>query len=145
VHVYQTRNRSGAFPLSLVDYFDYRQHSKSFAELAAHYPSAPLHVVVDGEPATVTGSVVTASYFRVLGLKPALGRFFGDTEDDVRDRDAVVVISHSFWRNRFEAHPEVVGRIIAINGMLAVVALAASGIPARRAMRVDPALTLRQE
>jgi putative ABC transport system permease protein len=116
VHVYQTRDGSGFFPLSLTDYFYFREHARSFADLAAQYPTSPLHVVVKGQPIAITGSVVTASYFSVLALQPALGRFFLDAEDQVRDRDAVVVVSHEFWQQKLEGSPEVLGQTIAING-----------------------------
>jgi predicted permease len=116
VHVYQTRNGSGFFPLSLTDYVYYRQHARSFAGLAAHYPTSPLHVIVKGQPIAITGSVVTASYFSVLGLQPALGRFFLDGEDQVRDRDAVVVVSHDFWQQKLDGSLAVLGQTIAING-----------------------------
>ncbi len=116
VHVYETRNGGGAFPLSIADYFDYRRNARSFENMAAHYPTAPLHVVVNGEPATITGSVVTASYFDVLGLRPSLGRFFLEEEDRVHDRDAVVVISHAFWQQRLEGRSDVLGQTIGING-----------------------------
>lgn len=131
VHVYQTRDRSGAFPLSMADYFDYRQNARSFEEIGAHYPTAPLHVVVDGEPVAINGSVVTASYFRVLNLRPALGRFFLETEDEARDRDAVVVVSHSFWQQRLEGSPQALGRTISVNGrMFAIVGVAPPGFGA---------------
>ena len=116
VHVYQTRNGSGFFPLSLTDYVYYRQHARSFAGLAAQYPTAPLHVIVKGQAIAITGSVVTASYFSVLGLQPALGRFFLDTEDQVRDRDAVVVVSHDFWQQKLDGSLAVLGQTITING-----------------------------
>ncbi|HSC29170.1 MAG TPA: ABC transporter permease [Vicinamibacterales bacterium] len=128
VHVHQTRNGAGAFPLSLTDYFHFRNHARSFTESAAHYPSAPLHVVIDGEPLAVTGSVVTAGYFRLLGLRPALGRFFLETEDRVRDRDAVVVVSHAFWQHRLDGSPAVLDRSILINGRsFSVVGVAPAG------------------
>jgi putative ABC transport system permease protein len=116
VHVYQTRNRSGAFPLSLTDYRYYRQNAASFAELAAHYSTSPLHVMVGRDPIAVTGSVVTANYFRVLELQPALGRFFLDADDDVPDRDAVAIVSHAFWQQHMEESAQALGQSIAING-----------------------------
>jgi putative ABC transport system permease protein len=118
VHVYQTRadRPDDYFPLSLVDYRYYREQAASFEELAAHYPTAPLHLVAGDATEAITGSVVTASYFRLLRLTPAAGRFFLDEEDSVPDRDAVVVISHAFWQRRFGADPQVIGSTIAVNG-----------------------------
>lgn len=129
VHGYQTRpDAADPAPMSLSDYFYYREHAKSFQELAAHYPSSPMHVLVDGEPVSITGSVVTASYFRVLRLIPHLGRFFGPDEDAVRDREAVAVISHRFWQGQLGGDPAVIGRSISINGRpFAVIGVAPPG------------------
>ena len=114
VHVYQTRPNlpRDPFPTSLPDYFDYRDQSNSFDALAAHYPSSPMHVIVDGEPQSLTGSVVTANYFDVLQLTPAAGRFFRADEDQVRDRDAVAVIGLRFWQRRMGGSPDAIGRQI---------------------------------
>src|SRR5262245_8589230 len=54
--------------LSMVDYYHYRDNSKSFDELAAHYPYSPQHVIASGQPFSITGSVVTANYFTLLGI-----------------------------------------------------------------------------
>jgi predicted permease len=118
VHVYQTRpGRPGDhFPLSHMDYLYYREHSRAFQELAAHYPTAPLHLLVREIPEAIGGSVVTAAYFRVLGLSPAAGRFFLDEEDRVPGRDAVAVISHGLWQRRFGGNPQAVGSTISLNG-----------------------------
>ena len=118
VHVYQTRADRPAdyFPLSLVDYRYYREQAESFEELAAHYPTAPLHLIARDATEAITGSVVTANYFRLLGLSPAAGRFFTDDEDRVPGRDPLVVISHAFWLRRFGADPRAVGSTISLNG-----------------------------
>jgi predicted permease len=117
VHVSETRvGRTELFPLSLPDFAYYRARSRAFAELAAHYPSAPLHLVVGETPRAVVGSVVTASYFRVLGIRPALGRLFVAGEDSLRTRDPVVVIGYRLWQQAFGGAPDAIGRRVAING-----------------------------
>ena len=116
VHVYEQRQNGEPGQTSLTDYFYYRAHSPAFDELAAHYPSSPMHIVIGNDPISVTGSVVTASYFSVLGISPHLGRFFTADEDTVRDRDAVAVVGYSFWMNALGADPQVLGRSIEVNG-----------------------------
>ena len=59
---------------------------------------------------------VSASYFSLLGVSPALGRVFGADEDDVAKPVAVVVLSDGLWRRRFGADPQVVGQPITLNG-----------------------------
>ena len=126
-----------AFGLSHPDYLYFRDHSRSFESLAAHYPTSPLHVSrVDGG-FEVLGSVVTASYFEVLRLRPSLGRFFTSDEDRVPDRNAVAVLGHDLWRRRFGGDPAILDTIVRINGTdFTVVGIAPEGF--RGILRENP-------
>ena len=116
VHIAERHRQPGTFPLSLGEYPNYRDHASSFEAIAAHYSASPMHVLIDGTPEAVTGAVTTASYFDVLQLRPAIGRFFTADEDSARDRDALVVLSHSLWQRRFGGDANVLGRGLTING-----------------------------
>ena len=118
VHVYERRDQPGTFPLSFADYPIYRQQAGSFAAMAAHYPSSPMHVLIDGVAESLTGAVATASYFDVLQLRPSIGRFYTTAEDTVRGRDAVAVISHGVWQRRFGGDLGVLGRSMTVNGRI---------------------------
>ena len=61
------------------------------------------------------GAVVSADYFPMLGIRPALGRFFSADEDAVPDRDAVAVIGYGLWESRFGGDSSVIGEHIVIN------------------------------
>jgi predicted permease len=101
---------------SVPDYQYFRDRARSFAGLAAHYATSPMHVSLPEGGFGVTGSVVTASYFSVLRLQPAFGRFFTAEEDRVPGRDAVAILSHDLWRSRFGADPRILGATVRING-----------------------------
>ena len=117
VHVYQTRRGSdGHYPLSFPEYLHYRARATAFSELAAHYPTAPLHAVIDGEPRAMSGAVVTWNYFTLLDIQPAIGRFFTASEDMVPGRDAVAVIGHRFWQDHFGGAADIVGKTLQLNG-----------------------------
>jgi predicted permease len=118
VHVSERREGPGAFPLSLAEYPSYREAARSFEALAAHYSTAPLHASIAGSPEALTGAVVTASYFEVLQIRPALGRFFTAEEDRVRDRDAVAVISYGSWQRHFGGGADAIGSTIRLNDRL---------------------------
>ena len=66
------------------------------------------------------GRFVTANYFRVLGLQPALGRDFGD-DDDAVGAAPVVMLSHAFWQARMGGAADAVGRTVRINDIAALV------------------------
>lgn len=77
----------------------------------------------NGAPAHV--SLISGSYFSVLGVTPILGRAFGPEVDTLRDANPVAVISYAFWRDRFGGAGDVIGRRIRIlNTSYAVVGVA---------------------
>jgi hypothetical protein len=59
--------------------------------------------------------LVSANYFGMLGVKPALGRTFLPEEDENPGGHAVVVLSHHLWQTKFGADPQIVGRQILLN------------------------------
>jgi predicted permease len=123
-----SRPSTFAFPLSYPDYLFFRDHARTFAELAAHYATSPMHVRTPDGGLSIGGSVVTANYFSVLQLRPALGRFFTDDEDRVPGRSPVAVLSHDLWRSRFGGDAQILGSTIHINGTaFTVVGIAPAG------------------
>ncbi len=68
----------------------------------------------DEAPAVAMMEVVSSSYLRTLGVRPAIGRDFGVDEDQVGALP-VAVISPHVWRTRFGADPHVAGRTVELN------------------------------
>ena len=66
-----------------------------------------------GAPAQI--SLVSGSYFSVLGVDPILGRAFNTDVDNLRDANPVAVISYAFWQDRFGGARDVLGRKISIH------------------------------
>lgn len=86
-------------------------------------------VVFEGtdEAVRVASAQVSEGFVGLLGLRPAIGRFF-DREEH-RDPAPVVVLSHSFWRRAFGSDPAVVGREVRVDGKaLTVIGVAAPRI-----------------
>lgn len=78
-----------------------------FTGLAAFYPaSTTIHT--EGGPERIFTAAVTPAFFPVLGVPPALGRWF-TAEEAVVGGAGVVVLSHGFWQASFGARPGVVG------------------------------------
>jgi predicted permease len=118
VKVYDQRNdgRQSELSFAYAEYAYIHDHSTAFEALAAHYSTAPLNVVADGDAQEVQGAVVSANYFPMLGVQPYLGRFFLADEDAVPDRNAVAVISFDYWQRRFAGDAAIVGKPVRING-----------------------------
>ena len=103
--------------VSYPDYVALRDRTKVLSSLAAHYSTAPLFITLNGNAREVNGAVVTANFFPLLRLQPALGRFFDESEEAVPDRDRVAVISYSFWRAWFGSSSDALGASLRINGV----------------------------
>jgi predicted permease len=81
-----------------------------------------------GQTLSGQGLLVSGSYFDVLGLKPALGRLIGPGDDRAVGESPVVVLSHSYWRTRFDSNPAVINETMIINGQtMTVIGVAPQG------------------
>jgi len=118
VFVDQTRpdRPPSSYGMAYPDYLYYRDRTTTFAGLAAHYATSPLHVSRKEGGFSTLGSVVTANYFDVLGAHPSLGRFFTSEEDAVPGRNPVAVLGHDLWQRQFGGDRAILGGIVRING-----------------------------
>jgi predicted permease len=115
VGVYESREGNGYYPLSFADYVDHRDAATVFLGLAAHYPTAPLNLEAGDDSYEINGSVVSANYFSLLGVKPARGRFFLEEEDATPGANPVAVVSHRLWQSRLEGRADAVGSVLKLN------------------------------
>src|SRR5687768_8021264 len=60
------------------------------------------------------GTAVSGDLFDAMSMRPTLGRFFLAGEDRVPGRDAVIVLDHRTWTERFNADPGVLGRRVRV-------------------------------
>jgi predicted permease len=120
VRIYRTGPQSDHWPHAVANFLDLKAQSHAFAGMAG-YVNSSTNYTAPGQPAERLSSMsVTADFFSVLGIPPALGRTF--TADEVRpNAPVVVVLSHEFWQSRFAADPTIVGRTLRIDGTTAIV------------------------
>jgi predicted permease len=117
----------GFLPLSHPNFEDLRERAASLDTLYACSPW-PMSLGGDPEPERVTGMLVSASYFDVLGVRPVLGRSFRPEEDVGEGAHPVLVLAHHLWQGRFGGDPSVVGRAVRLNGRdFTVVGVAPAG------------------
>jgi len=100
--------------LSFPDYLYYRDHSDVLSGLAA-YGRVHADVQFGDQTENLGGEIVSANYFSVLGVQPALGRSFLPEEDQHPDARPSVILSYSLWRNGFGGDPEAIGRQVIMN------------------------------
>ncbi len=94
---------------------DLEKMQESFTSIGAHRPFWPSLATGD-ETLIGNGTLVSGSYFHMLGVRPALGRLLGPEDDRAVGGHPVVVLSHRFWASRMGADPSVLNRTINING-----------------------------
>jgi putative ABC transport system permease protein len=90
-----------------------QQRSRTFQALAVFKPWQPT-LVGAREPERLDGQSVSATFFEVLGVPPALGHDF-QASDDRMDAPKVVILSDGLWRRRFGGDRGIIGRSITLN------------------------------
>jgi putative ABC transport system permease protein len=91
-----------------------QQNARSFEQVAAFSPGWGYSLVGVGEPMQVNVARTSTNFFRTLGVAPAAGREFLDSES-AQGQAFVVVLSHDLWIERFGGDPQAVGRVVSMN------------------------------
>jgi predicted permease len=90
------------------------QRNDSFSNIAA-IDDGSFNINFGATPERVLATVVTPSFFPLLGVNAQLGRVFRP-EEGLRGNDHVVLLTDGLWRSRFGADPSIVGRKLIMNG-----------------------------
>jgi len=118
------RRSSGNDWVSYPYYRYLRDGVRPVADVAA-WAMMPLTITTSEESVAAQGTIATGNFFSVLGVRPALGRFFTPDEDGAPGEHPVVVISHGFWTSRFAGDSSVIGRTVRVSGhVLTIVGVA---------------------
>jgi putative ABC transport system permease protein len=113
VRVYNVR-KNGRMPLSALDFTDFRAQARSLSHMAA-YTDFDVNLTGGAEPERLRANAVSASFWSVLGIDPALGRPFAPNEDQ-SSAAPVAIISDALWHRRFGGERAVIGRTILLDG-----------------------------
>lgn len=98
---------------SYPDFLDWRAQARSFEALEATYYLF-FTMTGQGSPQVVKADGISASGFKVFGVKTVLGRDFTET-DDQPGANRVVVLSHAFWQRQFGGDPTILGKTLAFD------------------------------
>jgi predicted permease len=99
---------------SYPDYKDWRDQNRAFSGLLAQ-SLVPVNLRMRDQNVIVSGALVSANYFSVLGVKPFNGRLFQATDDDTAGSHPEVVLGHGLWVREFGSDAEIIGRTIHVN------------------------------
>jgi len=116
VRVWETSSRRNIpfFAASILNFLDWRQRATTI-ELAA-FGASTFNLSHAGEPQRVAAATVSPSFFSVLAVSPLYGRAFHPDEEQP-GKHRVAILSENYWRNRFGADPNLIGRGISLSGV----------------------------
>jgi putative ABC transport system permease protein len=96
-------------------YLDLVQNVHTVSDIAAHYETERVFGLGEGARQERT-SMVTASFWPLIGVRPVLGRFFDDAEDRLPRGTPVAVLGYGYWQSQFGGRRDVLGRTLRIGG-----------------------------
>ena len=101
--------------ISTLNFLDWKNQNTVFENMAAQrFESMTLSGA--SEPVQLRASRVSAPFFQIFGVTPALGRAFAPGEDQA-GKGQVVILSHRLWETRFGAGRNILGRKLILNGL----------------------------
>src|SRR5215467_12994772 len=109
-------------------------------EHIAGWTDVGFNVAVGNAAEHVRGTPVSADYFRVLGVHPAVGREFLP-EEDQGEGQRVAILSHALWRRRFAGELSAIGRRVLLSGEdYTVIGVMPAGFDPRGYSDINPGL-----
>ncbi len=116
VFVGETRGDGRGGNTGYLSFLDLRTRARSVSHLVAATQSTATFTE-DGQDAERLNAMrVSADYFSMIGVTPALGRAFTAAEDQPGAARRVAILSDALWRRRFRADPATIGRVVDIGG-----------------------------
>jgi predicted permease len=97
--------------VSYPNFSDWRSQNHVFSSMAA-YRETNFTLTGSGETVQLPGEIVTWEIFRLLGVKPVLGRGF--LQQEVQAGSHEVMLSHRLWESRFGSNPKIIGQIVSL-------------------------------
>src|ERR1700733_1201256 len=96
---------------------DYREKNQAFSGLSMFMDANDeMEGAGSARSVFVHVQLVNWDFFDILGVRPAIGRGFGENEDQVPGARPVVVLSYGFWNTTFGADPNILGKNIRLYG-----------------------------
>ncbi len=118
VAVQSTTPEGGMGFASFPDFRDWRDRSRSFDDMVAfQLTTGGFAESSTAIPQMRAGMLASNNLFRAMGVEPTIGRAFSPTEGVTPGKDAIIVLSHDFWRDQFASDRSVVGRTVRLNGL----------------------------
>jgi predicted permease len=114
VKLWENRPGYEQMELSPANYRDWKRMSTAFAGMGG-FTGIAVNMMGQGEPVRLEGAAVTAEVLPLLGVRPALGRWFSAAEDRP-GTGGTVLLSYGLWRDELGGDRGVLGRRVILDG-----------------------------
>jgi putative ABC transport system permease protein len=114
VRVLEKLPSGGRNGVSTLNYLDWTTQNRVFEYMAAEVGWSTT-LTSQGDPVVIRGARVSARYFDIFGVRPAMGRTFRPGEDGP-GRDHVVLLSHALWERAFGSDRAILNRQVLLDG-----------------------------
>jgi predicted permease len=130
VYVRQSATQAGQenVTFSVPEIVDYRTQAQTLTGFA-EFSEMTFNMLDAGEPAQIRAGIVTGNYFEVMGLTAVMGRTL-DANDDGASATPVMMLDRAYWRTVFGGDPDVLGRVVRVNGRSVTIVGIAEPAPA---------------
>ncbi len=98
---------------------DWLAANHSFQDIAMGGGSEPVTMAGVGPAEFIDSQNVTPNYFALMGAKPQMGRVF--FPEEMQEKSTAVMLNYNFWRTRFHADPNIIGKTFSLQGSVATV------------------------
>ena len=113
--IFETSLEFGQGSVAYPNFVDWRREGRSFTDMGVAR-SQDFNFTGAGEPEHLSGEYVSSSLFSVLGVTPFIGRNFLP-EEDHQGAACAVILSYGFWKQRFGADANILGKVLTLNAM----------------------------
>jgi predicted permease len=108
---------AGGLNFSTSMFVTYREQNRSFSTIGLWQPLAA-NITGIAEPERVAGALVTGGVLQTYGVKPLLGRWLDDSDENLANTP-VGMLGYAYWKRRFGGDPRVIGKTIMVSGIQA--------------------------
>jgi predicted permease len=115
LNISETTSEFAEASVAYPNFLDWRRESRSFTDMGA-YRRDDFNFTGSGEPEQVSGEYVSASLLPVLGVTPFFGRNFLP-EEDRQGAACAAMLTYGFWKARFGADPNILGKSLTLNAV----------------------------
>jgi len=113
--VHTEDGKAEEWAISQPDYLDWSKQNQVFERMSLLASDYAMNLIDGARSERLNSELASYTYFPMLGLEPAAGRFFLEEEDQVPYRNPVAVLGYDLWQRRFGGDPKVIGRELDLN------------------------------